>query len=88
MADLSCRLVILSFSSVTIKRDSYPSGAAKLEKRIMKGLRTYTPDMTIKRLDDISVVVDDPAAAIAFFTALAMTLQGEAPIEGHAGGPH
>jgi catechol 2,3-dioxygenase-like lactoylglutathione lyase family enzyme len=38
--------------------------------------------MTIKRLDHISVVVDDLAAAIAFFTALGMTLEGQAPIEG------
>src|SRR5256885_16159151 len=38
--------------------------------------------MTIKRLDHVSVVVDDLAAAIAFFTALGMTLEGQAPIEG------
>jgi catechol 2,3-dioxygenase-like lactoylglutathione lyase family enzyme len=38
--------------------------------------------MTIKRLDHISVVVDDVAAAISFFTTLGMTLEGEAPIEG------
>ena len=38
--------------------------------------------MTIKRLDHVSVVVDDLAAAIAFFTALGMTLEGEAAIEG------
>jgi catechol 2,3-dioxygenase-like lactoylglutathione lyase family enzyme len=38
--------------------------------------------MTIKRLDHVSVVVDDLAAAVAFFTALGMTIQGEAPIEG------
>src|SRR5687767_15328642 len=38
--------------------------------------------MTIKRLDHISVVVDDLAAAIAFFTALGMTLEGETPVEG------
>jgi len=41
-----------------------------------------TGDMTIKRLDHVSVVVDDLAAAIAFFTALGMTLEGEMPIEG------
>ena len=39
-------------------------------------------DMTIKRLDHVSVVVDDLAAAIAFFTALGMTLEGEMPVEG------
>jgi catechol 2,3-dioxygenase-like lactoylglutathione lyase family enzyme len=38
--------------------------------------------MTIKRLDHVSVVVDDLAAAIDFFTALGMTREGEAPIEG------
>ena len=38
--------------------------------------------MTIKRLDHISVVVNDLAAAIAFFTALGMTPEGEMPVEG------
>ena len=38
--------------------------------------------MTIKRLDHVSVVVDDLAAAIAFFNALGMTIAGEAPVEG------
>ena len=41
-----------------------------------------TGEMTIKRLDHVSVVVDDLAAAIAFFTALGMTLEGEMPVEG------
>jgi catechol 2,3-dioxygenase-like lactoylglutathione lyase family enzyme len=39
-------------------------------------------DMTIKRLDHVSVVVDDLASALAFFTALGMTREGEAPVEG------
>src|ERR1051325_8077859 len=38
--------------------------------------------MTIKRLDHVSVVVEDLAAAIAFFTTLGMTIEGEAPVEG------
>jgi catechol 2,3-dioxygenase-like lactoylglutathione lyase family enzyme len=38
--------------------------------------------MTIKRLDHVSVVVDDLAAAIAFFTTLGMTLEGEGQVEG------
>ena len=38
--------------------------------------------MTIKRLDNVSVFVDDLPAAIAFFTTLGMTLDGEATIEG------
>jgi catechol 2,3-dioxygenase-like lactoylglutathione lyase family enzyme len=38
--------------------------------------------MTIKRLDHISVVVDDLAAAIAFFTALGMTREDAMLVEG------
>jgi catechol 2,3-dioxygenase-like lactoylglutathione lyase family enzyme len=38
--------------------------------------------MTIKRLDHVSVVVDDLAAAVDFFTELGMTKVGEGPIEG------
>jgi catechol 2,3-dioxygenase-like lactoylglutathione lyase family enzyme len=38
--------------------------------------------MAIKRLDHVSVVVDDLAAALAFFTALGMTVEGEAGVEG------
>ena len=38
--------------------------------------------MTIKGLHHTSVVVDDLPAAIAFFTALGMTREGEAAIEG------
>jgi catechol 2,3-dioxygenase-like lactoylglutathione lyase family enzyme len=42
----------------------------------------YNGAMTIKRLDHISVVVDDLAAAVAFFTALGMTVVGETQVEG------
>jgi catechol 2,3-dioxygenase-like lactoylglutathione lyase family enzyme len=38
--------------------------------------------MTIKRMDHISVVVEDLETATAFFTTLGMALEGEAPIEG------
>ncbi|HLI57958.1 MAG TPA: VOC family protein [Actinomycetota bacterium] len=38
--------------------------------------------MTIKRMDHVSVVVDNLEAAIAFFVELGMELEGEAPIEG------
>jgi len=41
-----------------------------------------TGDMTIKRLDHVSVVVEDLAPAIAFFTTLGMTIEGQMPIEG------
>ena len=38
--------------------------------------------MTIKRLDHVSVVVEDLAAAVAFFTELGMTREGEAAVGG------
>jgi len=38
--------------------------------------------MTIKRMDHISVVVEDLPAATAFFTTLGMALEGQMPIEG------
>ena len=38
--------------------------------------------MTIKRMDHISVVVDDLPAAIAFFTILGMAREGEMLVEG------
>jgi hypothetical protein len=38
--------------------------------------------MTIKRLDHLSVVVNDLAAAIAFFSELGLELEGEAAVEG------
>jgi catechol 2,3-dioxygenase-like lactoylglutathione lyase family enzyme len=38
--------------------------------------------MTIKRMDHVSVIVDDLPAAIAFFTTLGMTLEGQMPVQG------
>jgi catechol 2,3-dioxygenase-like lactoylglutathione lyase family enzyme len=38
--------------------------------------------MTIKRMDHVSVIVDDLPAAIAFFTTLGMSLEGQMPVEG------
>ena len=38
--------------------------------------------MTIKRMDHVSVVVDDLPAAIAFFTILGMAREGEMLVEG------
>lgn len=38
--------------------------------------------MTVKRLDNVGIVVEDLDAAIAFFTELGLTLEGRAPIEG------
>jgi catechol 2,3-dioxygenase-like lactoylglutathione lyase family enzyme len=38
--------------------------------------------MTVQRLEHIGVVVDDLAAATAFFVALGLELEGEASVEG------
>ncbi len=37
--------------------------------------------MTIQRMDNVGIVVDDLDAAIAFFTELGMELEGRVPIE-------
>jgi catechol 2,3-dioxygenase-like lactoylglutathione lyase family enzyme len=38
--------------------------------------------MTVKRMDNILIVVDDLKAAIAFFTELGLELEGETTVEG------
>ena len=38
--------------------------------------------MTIQRMDNVGIVVDDLAAAIAFFVDLGLELEGEATVEG------
>jgi catechol 2,3-dioxygenase-like lactoylglutathione lyase family enzyme len=38
--------------------------------------------MTIQRMDNVGIVVDDLEAAVAFFVALGMELEGEMPVAG------
>ena len=38
--------------------------------------------MTVKRMDNVGIVVEDIDAAIEFFTELGLQLEGRAPIEG------
>ncbi|MFD6248599.1 VOC family protein, partial [Streptomyces roseolus] len=38
--------------------------------------------MTLHRMDNVGIVVEDLDAAVAFFTELGMTLDGRAQIEG------
>ncbi|MCH5677068.1 VOC family protein [Streptomyces gilvus] len=38
--------------------------------------------MTIQRMDNVLIVVDDLDAAIAFFVELGMELEGQGPVEG------
>ncbi|MDQ0312827.1 catechol 2,3-dioxygenase-like lactoylglutathione lyase family enzyme [Kitasatospora herbaricolor] len=42
--------------------------------------------MTIQRMDNVGIVVDDLDAAVAFFTELGMELEGRTPIEGRWAG--
>lgn len=42
--------------------------------------------MTVKRVDNVGIVVEDIDAAIAFFTELGLTLEGRMPIEGEWAG--
>jgi catechol 2,3-dioxygenase-like lactoylglutathione lyase family enzyme len=39
-------------------------------------------DMTIQRMDNVGIVVDDLETAIAFFVELGLELEGEATVEG------
>ena len=38
--------------------------------------------MTVKRMDNVGIVVEDLDAAIGFFTELGLDLEGRAPVEG------
>ena len=42
--------------------------------------------MTVKRMDNIGIVVEDLDAAVAFFIELGLTLEGRMPIEGEWAG--
>ncbi len=46
------------------------------------GSLAYTRGMTVRRMDHVGVVVDDLAAAIAFFLELGLELEGEAAVDG------
>lgn len=38
--------------------------------------------MTVRRMDNVGIVVEDVDAAIAFFSELGLVLEGRAPVEG------
>src|SRR6266542_2854181 len=51
--------------------------------RVAGGRRSATDErMTIQRMEHVGIVVDDLAAATAFFVELGLKLQGEGPVEG------
>ena len=47
-----------------------------------KSLGSYTRDVTLLRMDNVLLVVDDLEAAIAFFAALGLELEGRAEVGG------
>ena len=49
--------------------------------------RRRIQDMTIQRMDNVRIVVDDLEAAIAFFVELGLELEGETTGRGTVGGP-
>src|SRR5688572_26869192 len=46
------------------------------------GTSAYGASMTVKRMDNVGIVVEDIDAAIEFFTELGLELEGRAPIQG------
>jgi len=42
--------------------------------------------LTVKRMDNVGIVVENLDAAVEFFTELGLTLEGRMPIEGEWGG--
>src|ERR1700754_417722 len=60
-----------------------PTGSAQQAKgRERRGPRIRRPFMTVQRLEHIGIVVDDLAAATAFFAALGLEVEGETSVEG------
>jgi catechol 2,3-dioxygenase-like lactoylglutathione lyase family enzyme len=56
-------------------------GRRRNEERNVTTSRTGVGN-TVLRMDNISIVVDDLAAAVAFFVELGLELEGEATVEG------
>jgi catechol 2,3-dioxygenase-like lactoylglutathione lyase family enzyme len=50
------------------------------------GVRRQGDIVTVKRMDNVGIVVDDIDAAIEFFTELGLTLEGRMPVEGEWAG--
>jgi len=52
-----------------------------------EGKRRHTNGiMTVKRMDNVGIVVEDLDAAVRFFTELGLTLEGRMPVEGEWAG--
>jgi catechol 2,3-dioxygenase-like lactoylglutathione lyase family enzyme len=66
----ACALIAPGLSVGCSRRCSWACRVATLEP------------MTVQRMDHVGIVVDDLAAATAFFVELGLELQGEAAVEG------
>src|SRR5947207_11326844 len=51
-----------------------------------QAVRRQEDILTVKRMDNVGIVVEDIDAAIEFFTELGLTLEGRMPIEGEWAG--
>jgi hypothetical protein len=49
---------------------------------VIPRMAAMVEDMTIQRMDNVLIVVDDLETAKGFFAKLGMELEGEAPVEG------
>ncbi len=75
----------MSRENIYDRRDSACSFLSRsaTERRCGWGRRVATVKrMTIQRMDHVGIVVDDLAAATAFFVELGLKLQGEGSVEG------
>ena len=64
--------------------EDFPAGARlfrRLAPRLEPGFVTIE-HMTIQRMDNVGIVVDDLEAAVAFFAELGLELEGETTVEG------
>jgi catechol 2,3-dioxygenase-like lactoylglutathione lyase family enzyme len=61
---------------VGLRSPPYVGGYASTLSVLLSG-------MTIKRMDNVGIVVEDLKAAIAFFVELGLELEGEMTVEGH-----
>jgi catechol 2,3-dioxygenase-like lactoylglutathione lyase family enzyme len=51
-------------------------------RRLARRLLFILGDMTIQRMDNVAIVIDDLDTAVAFFTELGMELEGKGQVEG------
>jgi catechol 2,3-dioxygenase-like lactoylglutathione lyase family enzyme len=55
-------------------------------QRAESGVRRQRDIMTVERMDNVGIVVEDLDAAVEFFTELGLSLEGRGPIEGEWAG--